>query len=745
MTLEGEKRLKGIAYYSISGAFMVAAILFSIFYFRPVATRTWQAIKDFASSSAYYGVNYVQAFGFAETVDIEPSVTQFPSDMTAVLPLNWGETKAFLALYGKALFSWENIGAYAIALLDTYYFITWCVLLFLAPAVLIGLLIFFSYRQVDNDHGQISAPLKIWWRLEDIFWYPPKRFIVGYLQWLKGPGRWLKWILIAIWLYNLNVFTIILEILAYLLYFAFSFDIGNLFVQIGKIAVDATVALTFIPKFVWVLLFIKVFHKNRTEKGFERLKNNEAKNKQFLIDHPENIMATGEPRVGKTQLVTVMTLSQDAIFREKAKAKAFQRQMQFPFFPWAMLEQTIHNMQENVKGYNLDTIRSLVALLKISHSMQHVMSKNCQLAHFAACRRMGYTGRTDFIFGYDVTRFPIKYNNKLKIVEMWESILMYAEEYYIHTCPTPLSVGNFPIRFDIQFVDYGNMRVFNVDPFRSDPADRAEYSQFNHKYYFDMSRLGKKKHPKCPYNNNFEIGSATIAEIGKERGNQVTNKGNEVKGACNQANDGFEMDAKMHPHGATIDFECYFRIFSDEQRAMDLLAALREIGSELKVSNKSKDKIALPGFHFEMLCYETATYFVKKFNDFMKLRHGKQTLLYYVVMRLYSIIYNHYTRIYNQFGYYDVDIKLINMAQGQTISESDTYKYHVAFMMGRAEVYDTGYFGVFYDEKLKKSSTGGINQIPQWSSLRPTMDDLRDLGSHHYDKVFEQFEIDSAA
>lgn len=741
----GKERLKQTAYLVISCIFAVGAVLLAIFYFRPVATRTWQAVKDFGVSCAYYGVNYVQAFGFATSVDITPTVTQFPSDMTSVLPLNWGEAQSFLQLYGKALLSWDYILGYVTMLFDTLYFFVWWATLFMAPCVLIGVLIFLSYRQVDNDHGQKSIPLKVWFKIEDIFWYPPKRFILGYIQWINGSGKFVKWVLIAIWLYNLNVFTILLETLAYLLYFSFSFDIGNIFVQIGKLAVDATVALTFIPKIAWIILFIRIFHKHRTEKGFERLENNETENQQFLIDHPENIMATGEPRVGKTQLITVMTLEQDVIFRQKAKSKSFQRKMQFPHFPWAMLEQTIHNMQENVEGYSLNTVRTMVAVLKCSHNMRYVMSQRFKVTCFAALRKIGYVGDSDFIFGYDVARFPVIYNNKLKIVDIWESVLMYAEEYYIHTCPTPLSVGNYPIRFDLQFIDYGNTRIFSVDPFRSDPADRAEYSQFNHKYYFDMSRLGKKKRPDCPYNNNFEVGSATIAEIGKERGNQISNKGNEVKGACNQANDGFEMDAKMHPHGATIDYECYFRIFSDEQRAMDLLAALREIGSELKVSNKSKDKIALPYFHFETLLYETATYFVKKFDDFMKLHHGKQTLLYYAVMRVYSVIYNHYTRIYNQFGYYDVDIKLINMAQGQTISESDAHRYHVMFMLGRADRYDTGYFGVFYDEKLKKSKTGGINQIPQWSSLRPTMDDLRDLGSHHYDKVFEQFEIDSAA
>ena len=84
----------------------------------------------------------------------------------------------------------------------------------------------------------------------------------------------------------------------------------------------------------------------------------------------------------------------------------------------------------------------------------------------------------------------------------------------------------------------------------------------------------------------------------------------------------------------------------------------------------------------------------------------------------------------------------MNQAQGQTMGDADGWKYHISTAKVRSGVYDTGYFGVFYREKAKRSKKGGINQIPQWESLQPSLKQFRELGSYHYDAIFKQMEIE---
>ena len=87
---------------------------------------------------------------------------------------------------------------------------------------------------------------------------------------------------------------------------------------------------------------------------------------------------------------------------------------------------------------------------------------------------------------------------------------------------------------------------------------------------------------------------------------------------------------------------------------------------------------------------------------------------------------------------YQVDLKLMNQAQGQTLAESSSYKYYISTKKVRSEVYDTAYFGVYYRERAKRSKTGGINQVPQWKDVHSSIAEMEQLGSHNFDTVLEK-------
>lgn len=747
-------------YHIISVTLIVISLLFTVLRFQGVNTRMGQALNDLTSSLQFAFQKFQWSLGSLDEVTATATVSEIPDGMTALLPVTWEEFTAFCGRFFTLLFDKDNIFDYLDIVFNLMMWGSYFFSLFLVVLAGVGLVVWMIYSTPDTKHGQQTKAKKAWFQFEDKFISPPYAFVHGYLAFLnpkKGEngeyedkvGRRyltaLKWI----WLWNLNILTIAIETIAFIVYFFYSLDLLNILVQAAKFAIDITVALDFLPVPIVAIIAWKYFDKWRRKKGLEKLQDNEDENQEFLEEHPENIMATGEPRIGKTQAITDFTLSQNDIYKKKAKEKSRERKTQFPFFPWGILEQTIKNMRKRIPDFNLAFLRGFCDEMEYYHKNRDVIRPEAKAWMFCQWRKWGYIGK-DLLCNYDYKRhgeiFHAGTGEFKRDIDLFESIRMYAEEFYIYSSETPLAASNYPIKFRMKWKDYGNYPLLDINFFERSEENAKKNEQFSHLLIYDMMRLGKKKNPTGAYNDNFELGSATIAEIGKERGNQKTNQGTDKNAEkCNTANDLFEMDAKMRSHGTTIDFYTYFRIFSDEQRAMELLAALREIGSECKISNKKKPKILMPGFAFEELAYEITTPIVNKIADFMDSRHGKDTLFMYLVMRVYYPIFCHYWRVYNQYSSYDVDLKIMNQAQGQTMGEADAWKYHISTAKVRSNVYDTGYFGVFYREKAKRSKTGGINQIPQWEGLQPPIKQLRELGSHHYDAIFKQMSIEEDA
>lgn len=738
-------------YHIISLALVFASLAFTILRFQGVNVRMGQAFGDlFASLKYAFQCFQYYSLGTIDEITVTASVSEIPAGMTALLPISWDEFQAFCGRFFSLLFNKEHIFDYLDILFNVMMWGSYLFGVFLVFFAGIGLIVWLIYSTPDTKHGTTTKAKKAWFKFEDIFVDPPYKFVQGYLSFLKDDNAGKRYIktLRWIWLWNLNILTIAIETLAYVVYVVYSFDILNIFVQIAKFAIDITVALDFLPLPVVAFIAWKYFDKWRRKKGLEKLQDHEDENQEFLEEHPENILATGEPRVGKTQAITDMTLSQNDIYRNKAEEKSQERATQFPFFPWEILIKSLENMRKRLPDFNLSFLRGFCDEMEYCHKGRGILKSEAKAWMYAQWKKWGYIGK-DLLCGYDYQRhgeiFHVGTGEFKRDIDMFESIRMFAEEFYIYSSETPLSASNYPIKFRMKWKDYGNYPLLDINFFERSDKD-AKNEQFSHLLIYDMVRLGKKKNAKCMYNDNFELGSETIAEIGKERGNQKTNQGTDKKAEeCNTANDLFDMDAKMRSHGTTIDYYTYFRIFSDEQRAMELLAALREIGSEVKVTNKSKAKIIMPGFAFEELAYEIATPIVNKVRKFMWSRHGKDTLFMYLLMRAYYPIFCHYWRVYNQYSSYDVELKIMNQAQGQTMSDADGWKYHISTAKVRSGVYDTGYFGVFYREKAKRSKKGGINQIPQWESLQPSLKQFRELGSHHYDAIFKQMEIEENA
>ena len=731
------EKTEKIIFLTFTIVLIALSVYFSVVYFSSVPRRLIQSIEDFGRSVVYY------VHGFNDTQDgIKTTVQEFPVGEMAKLPITPGQVKTATSNFGELLFDKDNFLAYVALVAEIFSNISLFIMICTFPLALLFLLTWLMYRFVDNETGELSFALKIWYKLEDVLYFPIKRFIVGYWAFLKEKKRY-SIPLALIWLYNVNAFTIAFEFVAFMLWLPWSLQFWNIFVQLAKLVFDLSAAVEFFPTIVWLIIGYKIFDVVRRWIGFNVLDAGEKRNKAFLLDHPGNLLATGKPRVGKTQTITDMTLSMEVIYREMAQKKSLEHHMEFPFFPWGVLEQSIIKMRERAASFSLTFIRGWIENMHKRFVGRAIYSPTSQAVAMQQLKNLGYQG-DDFIFGYDFKRYPMTYDNELSLVNVFEAVELYAEEFYIYTHPTPLTFGNYPIRSDIGWKDFGNYPIMKSNFFKRTSSDREKWSQFNHIVNHDALRLGRKKDPTGEYNNAYDIGCLTLSELGKELGNQNTNRGKEKNSnQCNANNDLWTTNAKMISHGTTIDYFTYFRILSDEQRAMSILADFREIGSEMPILKKHDAKIKMPFFAFGELFFVLSQKLMKKIMLFFKSRHGKMTLFFYLSLRLYSVIFNKYTRVFNRFAVERLDLKVADQSVGEEKKGRKVEHYDLARYKICSDRYNTGFFNTYYKEKFKKSRVGGLDRTPQFKSLEPTVSDMRYMQSHFNEEVFDYFGIAS--
>ncbi len=643
----GKRIGKEKIYHALSVSILLASLLLSVFYFRPVFWRVLESFKDFGLSVGYY---FTELLGFEGV--ITPTVAQIPHGATEVLPFEPAEFQSGLSKFFRLLIDKDNALSFLMKFAQTISRAAKVLILLLPVFVLLYFVIKNAYRRTNNDYNADTKPLRIYKKIEAATWNKVKYFVSEYINFLRDRKIYC---LAAglLWTYNLNAITILTEAFAYVFYFAVSFDVLHIYTQVAKLAMDLTVAIDFLPWWMWVVFGWLLFDHIRKERGLKVLQSYEVKDRAFLEGHPGALFVVGKQRAKKTTTITSMALSQASVFREKAREKLRERDLQFPFFPWINLEKVIEYGIENGSLPTLARVRRFIRYLKTwfyecpGGTRKHALKM--------LKKRYGYTFG-DFIFGYDYNRYGLTYDNNLYIADIFESLENYAQSYWIYAAPTPLIVANYAIRTDTQRIDNGNFPLFDDDFFsRSSKELKKEYC---HILDYNAMRLGKLKGENDPYKDGFEIGVAAEMEHAKERGNQHTRTGKKDSPDCNQHNDLFELDVKMHGHAATIDNYTYFRMLLDDQRADSLAADDKDLCDIIMIKKTSEAKIVMPGFAIEEALYLITTrLFDKVYYNIRNLR-GDNTLFVYLLKKLYSPINNHYVRIFNQYSIYTSTLRV---------------------------------------------------------------------------------------
>lgn len=174
----------------------------------------------------------------------------------------------------------------------------------------------------------------------------------------------------------------------------------------------------------------------RKKIAYSVLNHYERCDRGFINERPIVSMICGTMGKKKTTLLTDIALSQEVMFRDKAFEKILENNLKFPHFPWINLELELKRGMKYHQIFNLYTVNKYVRKKK-SRFLKNPSSET--------------------LYGYDYERYGTTYNDKLKVVDIWDVIETYSKLYYIYVIESSLIISNYSVRVDNVFSLYSGL------------------------------------------------------------------------------------------------------------------------------------------------------------------------------------------------------------------------------------------------------------------------------------------------
>lgn len=708
--------------FDISLAITLAFLVISLVWFRKSYVRLYEALRDFFTS-------YAQLFN----PDIKLTVNEFSAvNLTdlGILPNDIDTFKIRLGLYGKLLINGLSVQYYGVMLLEALYYISLIILGLILPLFLIAVLYkCVLFKKVNTNHNIDTKPLKIVKTISTYSYMPAKRGITTYIGYLKeerkdGGGRYFSEIWFAVWALNFNVFTIIIEIAAFL----YGRDYTGLYVQVYKLFLDLSVAITFFPVWCWVIIALIVYNYLRHKHARKKIEKIEKADEEYVANLPIATMFVAPMGAGKTTISTDMAITLNKRFRDKAYEILINNDLKFPCFPWINLEQCIKIGMERHTVYNLATCRQLVKRIRLLYNYN---GTNKFLSNGKAVRKhlnrlYGYH-YDNYTFDYDVERYGYTIYDNQAEQTLFDVVEIYAQAYFIYLVSTSLILSNYSVRIDDYLEDEGNFPKWNIDFFRRDRKEIKEHTHYSHRLDFDSVRLGTMFIKSNVFKDSVDFGIILITEIGKERANQKTIKFCYAPNGANPDNDLMSMDEKLVRHRGTVDNFPFVAYICDENRAASLNLNEQELFDVCHVNSRTDFKVVTSAFALDELIYIFARNLFEKYYKEDRYYRGNNTLIRSIIKNLFVVIHRHY--IYNVYNLYAVSTVDITIADRRSNEYDKNKKYKLIKHKIHSARFDTSCWCAYYHEKTKRSKYG-IPDIPEYRGLTAQFDELD--GQHSY-------------
>ena len=684
-------------------------LLFSIFYFKYAIPRFLECFRNAWTTGKFY-------FSKLFNLDLSGEITviQFtkqPFRLPFGIPVTWEDFSEKISKYFTVFISQENFIGY-ITLLGNILLIITNVIMIVAPiaaAIIIYNLI--RKKKSNNDYNVDSKALKRFKNFENKYVWPLKKWLNEFIIFLRENNYYLK-ICLVIFLFQFNFFSIIFDTFNYYIYFVSSFDRVSIYQEVIRLLMDLSVVIDFFPLPIWILIGYLVLCLIRKNIGLKKINAQERIDRALINERPIVLLLCGTMGSKKTTVITDMALSTEIMFRDKAFELIQKNDLKFPNFPWIVFENELKVAIAKHKIYNLATAKKWCA------SKEKKFRKN---------------STKENIFDYDYIKYGMTYDDNLSVQDIWEVLSNYARLYFIYLIQSSLIISNYSIRSDNELLDLGNFPIWDTDLFQR-PSVQGDNKTCSHILDFDALRLGKKVIEENQLSDFFEFGIINITEIGKERGNSLENlslKKNDT--SANQKNDLFNSWLKMVRHSATVDNYPFVKVISDEQRPESWGSDARDLSDVLYSDTCSEQKLAMPLFALEDL---VMTFFIDRFFDKYyqyRFERGDNTLPMYLYHRFIGFLFRIRTRIYNQFGYYELKLSI---EKGTLKDEAEVKKspYYLMFKKIYSKRFSTDCFSEFFNEKALRSKLG-LNDIQSFKSEKATFSEMLKENSYFFNEL----------
>ncbi len=690
-------------YAILSLAITIGFILLGVFVFNLSYLRLWESIKDLGLSVGFF---FCEIFGIEHT--IIPTVTNSSRVMVwdILLPEDFATFKSNVVIYFNLLFNGENFVNWFNSISMLLLNIVVAIIIAIPTLKLLKLILSKIYGRVNQKHNIDTLPLRIFKGFIKVTYRPVKRFVLGYINFLRQYERiWKLWVLI--WALHINLGSIIVGFFAYLFYFISTFDLTTIYPQIVKLAVDLQVILRYFPW--WIIAFVVwlIFLNYRKKIAINKLRRFEARNCGFIKELPIVSIACGAMGTKKTTFITDMALSQEVMFRQKAFEILQKNDIKFPFFPWICFENQLQHCIEFGTVYNLATVKEFVK------------------------KKRERFGRGANLYDYDYKRYGLSYDNGLFVEDLFDVMTTYGQAYFIYILYTSLIVSNYSIMTDNQMMSYGNFPMWAMEFF---PDEYREEKRHVHILDFDVLRLGKKIIEKNPNIGSFEFGVVAITEIGKERGNNLELQ--EIKkkdDSTNQKNDLFNAWLKMSRHSATVDNFPFIKVFTDEQRPESWGADARDLCEIIRIINSGKSQLALPFYTIEEMISEIAfDSFISLYYD-LRFKRGDNTLLVYVLKHIVEYLFKRNVRIWNRYGYSKL---FLEKERGIMDGKVDKKVYFIMNGKIYRKRFSTDCFSDYFNELARKTKVG-LNDYKEYLTEKASVEELKLQNSYFINSLYK--------
>ena len=657
---------------------------------------------------------------FGDVVTDLPSTPPEPSAPT-IIPSKWDTFKEEWFLYWstfvrrKCFFSYLNLllnVLYWLPIVGTFIFL----IIFLGKKLFQK--IYFREQKPKGKQGTEapiveSAPLRLWHKVYFTFVFPVALFFVRLFHFIKErEGWWYSWLLLA--LLYFNVFTIFIELCAYYIYFCTSFDVINIYRQVYKLFLDLKAFFSFMPIFGYLIIAYVFLDKYSKQIGYKRLAHNERKNRGFINSLGVVTYIYAEMGGNKTSMLTDMALSMEVQLRDDALEIILECDVCFPNFPWLRFERVLKKAYEKHEIYD---------------------KWSCIRWVQAQRERFEEDPCSENIFGYDMERYPMEYDNKSYVENIWETLQDYALAYTIYTIQSSLIVSNYSIRVDCLLMDLGNFPLWDCDFFHRDSRLLDAFSRHSKILDHDMIRLGNQMCEDNPNRYAFGWGVWIITEADKEFKNTLELQ--EVKGSvdeCNQKNDLTHVLFKMSRHACYIRHRNMVRIGADMQRIENITANLRGIGQAALIAESGDDTVVLPFFAPYRLLAPWLLPLKEKIDGIYlqnRFLRADKRLLTNGLEKVRSLIGRWHDRTMAVFG---TKVLRIELQSGRMEGNVRECRYYLSFKKGRSKRNGSDCMASLFESRGARNLVG-LDDMREYAGYIATQDELL------YHKSYTQKEL----